>query len=436
MNQVLSVKLATLFVLLLTSPLWAAPVGEHAGEIWIDGPEEIQLGDPIHPDAAVDKNGRSIFVWATNPAVNGGTDIYLRVFPADGGEPSVPVRVNTLLESTQEDHPRVAFSNDGSFLVIWQSLEVPEGGSAKRRAVRSQAFGADALPVGSEHLLSTLPTGGTTPIAADVAALTGGGYVVVWQSRETSGDDTGTSIQARRVGADGAPLAAQFQVNSDNSVGTEGHSSITELADGGFLVAWTIVQIRGHVQGRRFTADGTPVGDDFQIATTSEGSEYETDATLHSDGRVLIIWKDDEDTENSWEIRGRLYSQNLVAQGADFRINELIAGAQQNPRAADYAEAGFFVVWNSESSSGDDLMPNSIEGRIVTGNDQFSSSQFQLNEWVQDNQDTPGIGGQGGRVAVGWNSQSRPGSIKSAILGQFWAICPIFCDSFEGEPEK
>jgi hypothetical protein len=209
------------------------------------------------------------------------------------------------------------------------------------------------------------------------------------------------------------------------------------LADGGFLVAWTILQIDGHLQGRRFNATGTPVGDDFQIATSSEGNQSETYATLHEDGRVLIIWRDEEDTENSWEIRGRLYSPNLVAQGPDFRINELIAGAQENPRAADYAENGFFVVWQSASSSGDDLMPDSIEGRIVTGNDRFGSAQFQLNEWTADSQHAPGIGGKGGRVAVGWDSQSRPeGLVNSAILGQFWAICPIFCNGFEGESEK
>mgnify|MGYP001554792026 CR=1 FL=1 len=432
MYKVRPVKLLTLFALLISSPLLAIPVGEHAGEIWIDGPENIQVGNPKHVDAAVDTTGRSIFVWATNPAVNGGTRIHYRVFPSDGGAPSVPALVGPPSEFNQQ-YPRVAISKDGSFLVVWQSDEVPEGATAKRKVVRSQAFDANAQAVGSEQLLSTLPPRGTTSISADVAALTGGGYVVAWSSRETSGDDTDWSIQARRVGADGAPLAAQFQVNSNNSAGGETNSSITELADGGFLIVWTIVQINGHLQGRRFTANGTPVGDDVQIATTSLGSASETEATLHEDGRVLIIWKDEEDTDNSWEIRGRLYSQNLAAQGPDFRINEIIAGAQQQPRAADYGEAGFFVVWESGTSSGDDDDPTGIEGRIVTGSNQFSGAQFQVNEWIQDSQQSPGIGGIGGRVAIGWDSQSRPGSINSAILGQFWSICGIFCDSFEGE---
>jgi hypothetical protein len=188
------------------------------------------------------------------------------------------------------------------------------------------------------------------------------------------------------------------------------------------------------LRGRQFGANGTPVGEGFQINTLTTGGEFEPDAVLHEDGRVLVVWQDDEEVGDNWEIRGRLFSPSLVAQGADFRINTLISGAQENPRVAAYEQGGFFVVWESGVSAGDDNDPTSIEGRIVTGRDQFAGPQFQVNEWTPEDQRFPGIGGKNGRIAVAWDSQSGPETPDSAILGQFWYICGIFCDSFEGEP--
>ena len=44
-------------------------VGEHAGEIWIDGPADVQPGsDPGNPDVVIDESGRSIWVWDGTPA--------------------------------------------------------------------------------------------------------------------------------------------------------------------------------------------------------------------------------------------------------------------------------------------------------------------------------------------------------------------------------
>jgi hypothetical protein len=120
---------------------------------------------------------------------------------------------------------------------------------------------------------------------------------------------------------------------------------------------------------------------------------------------------------------------DVRAHDSFFRMD----GWQQDPRVADYRQNGFFVVWTSGTSAGNDNDPNSIEGRIVTGSNQFAGAQFLVNEWTQDDQAFPGIGGKNGRIAVAWDSQSSPETSESAILGQFWSFCGIFCDSFEGE---
>jgi hypothetical protein len=339
-----------------------------------------------------------------------------------------PIKINTLDEDDQLN-ARIAVSSDGSFLVIWQSDEFdPDFGAsgAVRRWVRSQAFDVNADPVGTEQLISTVSTKDAVDVHADVAALTGGGYVVVWQHNGPLGSDTNRNVQARLIGTNGVPSGAQFVANSSIGV-SETSPAVTELADGGFLIIWTTQD----VMGRRFSADGTPVGNDFQISTDLEGAELDPDAARGADGRILVVWADAEGPGDDYEIRARMLSSSLSFLGDDFRVNTLIEDLQRPVRVGSYGAAGFLVAWESTGSVGGDAEPNSIQGRIVTGNNQFHSDQFQLNVYTVGSQTTPAVGGWGDRVAVAWRSPSHFDTTDDGIIGQTWSLCGIFCDGFE-----
>ena len=170
-------------------------------------------------------------------------------------------------------------------------------------------------------MLSTVDTGNQSVVHANVAALTGGGYVAVWESWNSADPtDSSYSIQGRMVGADGIASGSQFQA-------------------------------------RRFMSDGTPVGNDFQVNTFAGLSfRNQTDVATNEDGRVLVVWSDNEDGDGT-EIRGRLYNSALTPLGPDFRINTYVTDDQTVPQVAGYGKAGFFVVWRSFGSSGPDAAP-------------------------------------------------------------------------------
>ncbi len=400
--------------------------GEAEPEVWVDGPADVKLGgDPRTPDAAVDYRGRKIFVWSESLGIS-GQEVALRIFDEDNNSLVDPVQVNTLTLNTQ-DSPRVAVQADGSFLVIWQSAEPPNPeDNFERKMVRSHTYNADGSTKGGEQLLSTLQSLQASDISADVASLTGGGYVVVWQSSQTNGTDNGNSIQGRLVNANGTPNGSQFQVNSTLSIG-ELDCSVTGMMDGGFFVAWS----RPEIHGRRFQANATPVGNDFQVSTLDLNVlRDETKVATADDGRMLVVWTDVDELDNSTEIRGRVLSATAAPQGSDFRINSLITGTQDWPGVSGFGD-NFFVVWESDSSTGNDIEPSSVEGRIISQADQFVTPQFQVNQWTDDSQGFPGISGYEGRVAVGWRSQSNPDSTQNVIQGLGWKLCGIFCDGFE-----
>jgi len=422
--------LAALAAIMGSSTAPGAPMGESGPELWVDGPLDMGVGgSPLHPDAEAEHSGQQVYVWETTPSDDGESaiDVFMRIFDQGGGSLLGPVKVNTIDEHNQR-FARVAIALDGTFLVIWQSFEPTASPGVFYPKIRSQAFDSTGQPVQSEQLLSTVDTASQVEVHANVAALTDGGYVVVWESFNSADPQGGLySIQGRMVGADGVPSGSQFQVNSLITSAVEQYPSVTGLADGGFLATWNGCQI----QARRFMSDGTPDGNDFQVNdSVGVSCRDQSDAATNEDGRVLVVWRDYEDG-NGPEIRGRLYNHALVPFGHDFRINTYVTDQQTVPKVAGYGKAGFFVVWQSFGSSGSDAVPFSIEGRIVTGVDAFAGPQFLVNQYTSNSQEMPGIGGRGGYIATAWMSRQNEFVMGQVIHGQFWNICGIFCNGFE-----
>jgi len=429
------------------------PFPDNAGpEKWIDGPDAVQPnGDPRMSDVAVDNEGTRIHVWAGFGVDR--LDVFVRRFDPAGNPLEDPRRVNTTIDGEQQ-YPRVAVSSDGSFLVIFQSAETPQGETFDQWMVRSQAYNASGDPVGGEQLVSTVPTKEQVSVDADVAALrtadgTAGGYKVVWRNSELVGSNWG-DIKGSLVDTGGVP-GGEFLVNSTIN-GTERNPSITELPDGGYLVVWH----NGPVFARRFNAAGGAIGPDFQINTLPTGSPGgSTDVALGWDSRLLVVWED-SGTENPPlpvgqhpEIRGRMFQfdasgNDLDALGDDFRINDYFTGIQDEPRIADFGEVGFLVIWGSSGGAHGPDMNQSVEARVVSGNNAFDAdgdgindNQVQFNVWDNNSgQNLLGAGGWYGRLATSWQSQSwdgepEPDTINQLVItGRDIEYC-LFCDDFE-----
>jgi hypothetical protein len=413
--------------LLVSKAAAAWPGGDSTPEYWVDGPAVVQPGSNRGaPDVAMNANGESIHVWDAFSDMTLRNEIYLRRFSPAGVPLGDPVQVNTLTADDQFN-PRIAVGPGGAFLVIWQSDEFDVSANGIRIWIRAQAFAANGTPVGGERLVSAESTAFGSNMRADVAALTGGGYVVVWEQNNAGGSDTNAHIRARLVSADGSVPAASFVANSTIGI-AEADPAVSEFDGGGFVVIWR----RGDIWGRVFNAEGTAQGTDQQLDSDAATAKFNPDAARGSDGRVLVVWEDEDAPGDGFEVRGRMFSSALAAQGSDFRINTLIAGVQEAPRVGAYGSLGFLVAWASDVSAGNDAAPRSIEARRVTGNNQFGSDQVQLNRWTTGNQHQPAVGGMGQGVAVAWRSAAgNPEELDDVITGQTWSDCGIFCDGFE-----
>lgn len=111
---------------------------------------------------------------------------------------------------------------------------------------------------------------------AEIAALTGGGFVVVW---ERDGNIYGQLFNSSG-GTVGAELPLRTLADDMNE------PVVIGLEDGGFFVAWDDdTDLR--LEGRRYDSTGAPVGNQITIANADV---TEPEISLTNDGRILVVF--------------------------------------------------------------------------------------------------------------------------------------------------
>ncbi|REJ76890.1 MAG: hypothetical protein DWQ36_01650 [Acidobacteria bacterium] len=401
-------------------------------EFWFDGPEAVQPGsDREDPDVAVDGMRRTIVAWQAN---SNGQDVYVRRFDEIGAPLEDPILVNTTIENSQR-FPSVAAAADGSFVVVWVNrVDIPPDRGVANYSIRSRHFGSDGLPTASEQIVNQLdPTFGGGSHLPDVAALTGGGFVVVWRSSTTNGDDSSTSIQGRLLNASGTPVGTQFQVNTTTD-GLQSSPNVDGLPavdpdgdyDGGFVVAWN----RPGVHVRRFRADGTSGENDLQIDIDNDGERTDMAVAQHT-GQVAVAWYFND------AVRTRLLDSNLSFVSGQLMASAVSDTTADHPTISDVGLDGFYLAWDSSTGpTGTDASGDSIQARILQVDGTFEGPQFQVNTWIMNNQQQPALGSSDGRLGIAWRSAGNPvpgaNLADDHIIGYLLNYCDgIFCDDFE-----
>ncbi|MCW5738463.1 MAG: calcium-binding protein, partial [Enhydrobacter sp.] len=111
-----------------------------------------------------------------------------------------------------------------------------------------------------------------------VAALTGGGFAVVWNDPANNGD-------IRFSVLDNAGSFVANQVLVAGGANAQNEPKVVRLLDGGFFVVWDD-DTSGNLTGRRFSATGAAIGGNTIIDTSASDIEL----GLTSDGRILVTY--------------------------------------------------------------------------------------------------------------------------------------------------
>ena len=199
---------------------------------------------------------------------------------------------------------------DGGFVVTWSSY----GQDGSGNGIYGQRYAADGTPVGSEFRVNT--TTSSDQIYSSVTALDDGGFVVTWSSSARTAAAMASTASAMRRTA--APVGSEFRVNTYTSGDQPGYSSVTALADGGFVVTWSSFGQDGSgygIYGQRYAADGTPVGSEFRVNTYTASDQIYSSVTALADGGFVVTWSSYGQDGSGYGIYGQRYAADGTRGG-------------------------------------------------------------------------------------------------------------------------
>ena len=158
----------------------------------------------------------------------------------------------------------VAADSDGDFVVLWTSV----GQDGSIHGVFGQRYeGSSGLPLGPEFRVNTYTTNAQNQ--PTVAFDTSGAFVVAWTSG-VGQDGSSAGVFGQRYDSSGAPLGAEFQINTFTP-NAQYLAAVASDAAGNFVVVWTSPNPNdgssNGVFGQRYASSGAPVGPEFRVNT-------------------------------------------------------------------------------------------------------------------------------------------------------------------------
>lgn len=230
-----------------------------------------------------------------------------------------------------------------------------------------------------------------------------------------NGTEADTYVQAITITSVDLPEANfgsrgnELLVNTPNS-NAQTNSAVARDADGNYVVVWQDRTFA--IYGQRYDAQANPIGDNIRVNDLNIGAEL-PDIAMADDGSFVVVWQGESQDGDSTAVVGKMYSSEAVA-GAEFVINDIIAGYQGNPKVSMNASGAFVVVWDGYGEA-DDL---GIYARTYASDGTASGLQFPVNTTVAGEQSDPGVAiDDSGNFKVVWSSQNQ---VNGASLGDIY----------------
>jgi hypothetical protein len=204
------------------------------------------------------------------------------------------------------------------------------------------------------------------------AALTGGGFVIVWVHQDDGSVDT--NVRARAFGADGVPTTVvDLSVTSYASADVYA-PHVAPAPDGGFVVAWQAYEAGSPTLAdypllvRRFAANGASQSRELHVATkTIDLTAIPSVAVRPSDGAIAVAWHDCGELGDGQAcgIRLRVLHARGLPSGGDILANTTLTGDQRTPAIVPFPADGFLAAWTDGSMLPPDTAGSGVRARVL-----------------------------------------------------------------------
>lgn len=373
------------------------------------------FGDQVLPDLAVNPNGGFV-VWQDNATDGDGWGVSARRLDSTLSGTLSPFRVNAQGAADQQN-ARVALLKDGGAVFIWQ------GGLQGYQHIFARFLTpTNTFLTSTDLVVSTYAKSNSFQINPALTVLNNSNVVVVWSSFNQAGSNSLQDVYAKILSPTGATVSDQFLINQFTNY-NQRTPAVAALKGGGFVVVWVseqqriaassnINQTNGtssdqislpsvDVYARLFQGSGVPAGGEF-LANMDSNPSANPSVAAASDGGFMVAWseRDMAVRANGWDAYARPFS-STGAGGPVVRLNTNVLGNQYAPRLSAVG-LDYLVIW---TSLGQDGSREGVYGQFVHNDGALVGTEFRVNTTTVSQQMQPVVASDGvGQFIAVWAS--------------------------------
>lgn len=358
---------------------WAAPTNDHfaplGNEFLVNASTSYNQYWP-RTDLAID-GSRIFFAFAS------GQDPAARQFLVDGTPATGNLTCNPTLNQHVQDEPETAASTDGFQLVAWSERYGYDG---EIMGIFGRIFMPGGAPLAAEFQINQIwQASQWRPL---IARRPNGGWVVAW-----SGDWDGDAL-FRLVNSDGSFQTGDIRVNTFDN-GAQVDTAPAVAPDGTMMLVfvdfsgWAGVGSGTNLWARLYDGQGNPLqAAPFPLNTPGfpTGDQREPRVAADGQGRFIVVWEDQVHDGSGYGIFGRRFDPTGTPLGPEFQINTTSIGSQRGPKVAADAAGNFVVAWEDWSTGDADVRAQRFDSA-----GQPIGAEFIVNTVTAGNQRSVGI---------------------------------------------
>lgn len=338
---------------------------------------EFKVGGGARPDVASLPNGNFVICWEGS-----WHHVFAQLFDRNGVPASEIFQASTT-PSDEHPEPRVASQANGNFLICW---EVYKEGEIRNSDVYGQLFSQDGVPLGPEFIACSNPVENWSQRECDVVALNNGDFIAAWMSYNEDGFMGG--IFGQRFTCNGEPVGEQFQLNNLGADAWEMLVSLASYGYDGFTAVWHRERINWG-QGHDFIDIGFQRfdGDNAYVWTEKTVNKW----PLSGFGRPVVTTLRDSSIIVCWNYSSNFRDETVCAQkfdkygnpaGPSFNVNSSYASMALELGIATLNSGDFVVCWRHHTQAireGEEVSYLEIRAQIFNEATEKVGGEFKVN---------------------------------------------------------
>ena len=271
----------------------------------------------LNPVLTVLNNSNVVVIWTSynQAGSNSMQDVYGQILSPTGQPVGTNFLVNQFTSFNQRT-PAVAALAGGGFVVTWVSEQQRQTVVTNSIYVSSAAallpsvdvyarlFNAAGVAAGNEFLVNADNNPCANPA---VAAATDGSFLIAWTAQDLANPNNDLDVRARPFTSTGVG-GTVFYVNSSLS-GDQYAPRISALGLD-YLIVWTSMGQDGSregVYGQFVHNDGSLVGGEFRVNTTTIGQQMQPAVAADGVGQFLVVWTSFTGYPNTFDLFAQRY---------------------------------------------------------------------------------------------------------------------------------